>query len=70
MFFWEYLYYKLWFNMFSSNKNLLYRLCLLEAIKCHNLCNFALGKIQFENFDPCKRFDILQLWYYLQINSF
>ena len=48
----------------SCKMSQLWRIYLCKKLaswgkKCHNLRNF--GKVWFENFDPCKRIDILQL---------
>ena len=46
MYFWEDLQLA-WFNIFSSNKNSLYRVCLFEAIKCTNVILLGV-KFSFE----------------------
>ena len=49
-------------STFLIQKYLLSKFCSLKEPKLSQFMRFYWGKIWFEDFPPCKRFDILQLW--------
>ena len=49
------------FLIFVLQNHIFSKLSLLKTPKLLQITHFSQGKIWFENFDPCKRIDILQL---------